>query len=329
MTEPALEGHQKRHSIREKRAASIDDLGYNNREQLKRAGKGASEAYRKCERVLAQLRKHPSAAQFLYPVQLSGYTDVIKEPMDVSTVERKLKTGMYTSTGNFVADVRKIWNNAWTFNQPGSSIYMMTTQVSDYFEGMMREIEDVPFVPGENSELMELKKKVNKVTGALRKMAGNVPSAAPPRATSNAGKKPADRPMTAHEKAQLGQNIRRLPQEKVIEMLNLLRDVVDLSKARDGVELDIDKLPTKKCRELEQYVRRALAPKKGKSGGSRLLLQPTQEHAAAEVMPAASATAAPMAGFGKTSSVAAEEHKAGPIPNIEEDSESDSGKIDT
>lgn len=262
---------QKRHSAREKRTVEIDDLGYSNKEQLKKAGKGASEAYKKCEQILAQLRKHPCAGQFLYPVMFPGYAEAVKEPMDLSTVERKLKAGIYTSTNNFALDVRKIWSNAWSFNQPGSDIYIMTTQISDYFENKIKEVEDVAFVPNGNNELQELKKKVNKVSGALRKIAGNAPAPLLQRAASsgNGSKKPLERPMNAHEKAQLGQNIRKLPQDKVLEMLQLLRDVVDLSKATEGVELDLEKLTTRKCRELEQYVKKALGGSKKKATASK------------------------------------------------------------
>ncbi len=271
---------QKRHSVREKKSVAIDDLGYSNKDQLKKAGKGASEAYKKCERILGQLRKHPCAVQFLYPVTFPGYAEIVKEPMDLSTVEKKLKAGAYTSTNNFAVDVRKIWSNAWSFNQPGSEIYIMTTKISDYFENMIKEVEDVAFVPNGNNEIQELKKKVNKVTGVLRKMAGNAPQPMVQRtAANNSGKKLLERPMTTHEKALLGQNIRKLPQDKVLEMLQLLRDVVDLSKATEGVELDLEKLPTKKCRELELYVKKALSSGKKKTA-------PTKKKKAEESSPA-------------------------------------------
>jgi len=54
---------------------------------------------------------------------LSDYYDVILEPMDISTVEEKLKNMEYSSVNQFAADVRKIWNNAFKYNAKGSSIY--------------------------------------------------------------------------------------------------------------------------------------------------------------------------------------------------------------
>ena len=180
--------------------------------------------------------------------------------MDLSTVEKKLKAGYYTSPSNFALDVRKIWNNAWAYNKPGSDIYIATTKISDYFENLMKEVEDVPFGSNENDEIQELKKKMNRVSGALKKITGTVSAGNTPRsAATNGQKKFLERPMTPHEKALLGQNIRKLPQEKILEMLQILKDVIDLSKAKDGLELDLEKLPAKKCRELDTYVKKALS----------------------------------------------------------------------
>jgi len=253
-----------RHSTREKKAPSIDDLGYTNKEQLKKAGKGATEAYKKCEKILNQLRKHPLASHFLYPATTPGYTEIIKEPMDLTIIEKRLKAGVYTSTNQFAFDVRKIWNNAWTFNKPGSEMYILTTKISENFENLMKEIDETQFSTGGNEEILELRKKVNKFNGVLKKIAEQSPAMSIQKASTPSNRRPPEKPMTPHEKAILGQNIRKLTQEQVLEMLQILRDVIDLSKAKDGLELDLEKLPARKCRELDQFVKKAL------NGGSKL-----------------------------------------------------------
>ena len=59
-----------------------------------------SSAYALCESILSYLRRHPKAGPFLEPVDpialnLPDYFDVIKRPMDISTVAKRLEDGHY------------------------------------------------------------------------------------------------------------------------------------------------------------------------------------------------------------------------------------------
>jgi len=212
------------------------------------------EAFKKCEKVLALLKKHAHSKEFLYPVSIPGYSNVIKEPMDLLTIEKKLRTGVYTSSRMFANDIRKIWNNAWMYNEPGSPVYIATTNISDYFEGLMKEVEDVQFAPANNEQIQELKKQVNKANEALRKITGGGLQ----RTNSTGSRKPAERPMTSKERSILAQNIQRLSKDKPLEILSILRTILDLPISKSEVEFDLEKLSAKKCRELDQAVRKAL-----------------------------------------------------------------------
>jgi len=101
--------------------------------------KANSQIARKAQTLLQKLKKHPSAGPFLYPVDAKGlgltdYHDVVREPMDLSTVEKKLKNGQYISLSEYAADIRKIWNNSLLYNMEGSVIYIMTLEMRSYFE---------------------------------------------------------------------------------------------------------------------------------------------------------------------------------------------------
>jgi hypothetical protein len=176
--------------------------------------------------------------------------------MDLSTVEKKLRGGAYASTNNFVQDVRKIWNNAWGYNQPGSNIYIATTEISNFFEKMVPDLGDVPLTTSASQEIQELRKQVSKVSGVIKKMAGAVPSKSTP-----SNKNLMNRPMSIQEKAVLKSNIMSLPQEKLPGIIEIIRNSVDLSQNRDTLEFDIDALPTHCCRELEQYVKKNIQTK--------------------------------------------------------------------
>ena len=77
------------------------------------------------EKIITRIKRHPSAAPFLEPVDpvelgLDDYYDIIKEPMDLGTVEKKLRNNDYNSPYQFFTDVRKIWSNAFTYNPRNS-----------------------------------------------------------------------------------------------------------------------------------------------------------------------------------------------------------------
>jgi hypothetical protein len=47
------------------------------------------------------------------------YFDVIKQPMDLSTIESKLKSRKYHSGSECIADFDLIFQNCYTYNRPG------------------------------------------------------------------------------------------------------------------------------------------------------------------------------------------------------------------
>ena len=59
-----------------------------------------SEALRPCLKTLGMLQQHKCAWPFLMPVDAEGmgipeYLDIVKEPMDLATMESKLRDGKY------------------------------------------------------------------------------------------------------------------------------------------------------------------------------------------------------------------------------------------
>lgn len=50
---------------------------------------------------------------------LNDYPSVIKRPMDLGTVKRRLEQGAYSSAEACAADVRLIWDNCRTYNGGG------------------------------------------------------------------------------------------------------------------------------------------------------------------------------------------------------------------
>lgn len=56
---------------------------------------------------------------FLRPVQkreAPNYFDIIKNPMDLTTMTKKLKNLQYNNKDDFAADLELIWSNCLTYN---------------------------------------------------------------------------------------------------------------------------------------------------------------------------------------------------------------------
>ncbi|KAH9810605.1 hypothetical protein DFH28DRAFT_985231 [Melampsora americana] len=71
------------------------------------------------ERITNELRQDPNATAFLSRVKKADapdYYDIIKKPMDLGTVLKKVKSGQYKAKGQFIEDLELIWSNCFQYN---------------------------------------------------------------------------------------------------------------------------------------------------------------------------------------------------------------------
>lgn len=68
------------------------------------------------------------------------YFDIVKNPMDLSTIKRKLDTGQYQEPWQYVDDVWLMFNNAWLYNRKTSRVYKFCSKLAEVFE---QEIDPV------------------------------------------------------------------------------------------------------------------------------------------------------------------------------------------
>ena len=76
----------------------------------------------------------PEAGPFRSPVDpnalgIPDYFEIIKTPMDMSTIRRKLEVGTYTNPWEFINDVFMMFENAWVYNRKTSRVYRYCTKV--------------------------------------------------------------------------------------------------------------------------------------------------------------------------------------------------------
>jgi bromodomain-containing factor 1 len=107
--------------------------------------------------TIRTLKKLKDATPFRFPVdaealKIPHYLQVIKHPMDFSTIERKLMASnpvkpdpnlanpRYISADEFVADVRLIFSNCVTFNGPEHIVTQQGKRVEAVFDKQIKQL---------------------------------------------------------------------------------------------------------------------------------------------------------------------------------------------
>lgn len=61
---------------------------------------------------------------------IPDYFEIIRKPMDLSTIHNKLNSGQYSDPWEYVDDVWLMFDNAWLYNRKTSRVYRYCTRVS-------------------------------------------------------------------------------------------------------------------------------------------------------------------------------------------------------
>lgn len=117
----------------------------------KRTGTGKlGEQMKHCDAILKEMlsKKHAAYAwPFYKPVdaealELHDYHDIIKHPMDLSTVRKKMDKGEYNDPQSFATDVRLMFSNCYKYNPPDHEVVAMARKLQDVFEMRFAKIPD-------------------------------------------------------------------------------------------------------------------------------------------------------------------------------------------
>ncbi|XP_049601347.1 bromodomain-containing protein 4 isoform X2 [Syngnathus scovelli] len=75
---------------------------------------------------------------------LHDYHDIIKHPMDLSTIKAKLENRQYREPQEFAADVRLMFSNCYKYNPPDHEVVAMARKLQDVFEMRFAKMPDEP-----------------------------------------------------------------------------------------------------------------------------------------------------------------------------------------
>ncbi|KAG1120028.1 hypothetical protein G6F42_012844 [Rhizopus arrhizus] len=97
-----------------------------------------------CSQTIKSLKKHKRAVAFLQPVDpvlfnIPDYFDVIKSPMDLGTVEKKLKADQYPTVAAFKADVQLVFQNCYLYNNPGDPVTQDAKKLEEHYQKLCKK----------------------------------------------------------------------------------------------------------------------------------------------------------------------------------------------
>ncbi|XP_045486655.1 uncharacterized protein LOC111004195 isoform X1 [Pieris rapae] len=130
--EPHVDGHEAENAPLLSRA-----------KKEKSSAKKLNKELQFCKNLLCEMECHEHAWPFLIPVntkQFPQYKKVIKCPMDLSTIRRKLQESGYKCKDEFASDVRLIFSNCEIFNEDDSPCGRAGHSMRQFFETRWAQI---------------------------------------------------------------------------------------------------------------------------------------------------------------------------------------------
>ena len=139
-----MQGHPEIQSANADSSDKTSDHGCANGAQDSDKG-AATKSLEDCSEVLKELfhKKHSTYAwPFYAPVDaealgLADYHTIITEPMDLSTVKKKLEGKKYSTAMDFERDVLLIFQNCYKYNPPENDVVIMAKKVEEMFKDRM------------------------------------------------------------------------------------------------------------------------------------------------------------------------------------------------
>lgn len=95
-----------------------------------------------CAQTIRELKKNKYRDinyPFLAPVDvvalnIPDYVNIVKHPMDLATIERKLAEGDYDEPEQFEDDIRLMFNNCYLYNPPNLPVHKMGRELEKVFD---------------------------------------------------------------------------------------------------------------------------------------------------------------------------------------------------
>lgn len=127
---------------------------------------------RRCLKVLDQIERNESFYLYKQPVdpvrdECPDYFQVISEPMDLSTIRRKLLDDKYTSISEWKNDFSLIWKNSKKYNNGATLIGLTAQYLQETFKSLTQTMSD--------NEVADWTSELTKVQTTIRQLLNQMP----------------------------------------------------------------------------------------------------------------------------------------------------------
>lgn len=99
-----------------------------------------------CKTIIQQILQHTSVWPFKQAVKkedVPDYYDIIKEPIDFTTISKRLDTdNYYTTKSKFVHEVKLVFKNAKKYNQPQTIYYKCAEELENYSNKILDNLKE-------------------------------------------------------------------------------------------------------------------------------------------------------------------------------------------
>lgn len=204
----------------------------------------SGEDFSFCSETLAELEKakHRKCTwPFSAPVSekdAPGYFDVVKTPMDLGTIRKKLDAKSYGSSQEFASDLELIVENCYKFNAPGTEVHGCCEEFEKVVRGLLGRAKDP------DTRINELRKKISQLTAELREVEKQ--------------KGQTRRVFSLSDRERIGQALIRMSRaqaERVAEIVqrHCAYEYID----NDEIELNMNTIPDEIVNEINEYISKA------------------------------------------------------------------------
>ena len=222
-----------------------------------------------CDKLLSDLMRQRDLFCFKQPVDpikdnAPNYLDVIKNPMDLTTLQRNLKLGKITSVNDFKNKLDSVWNNCITFNGPEHPL----TTLAKNIKKAVQHVWDTSIIPTECESLSKLQ-EMNSALNDLEKTFNKVFSLSPPpdfglppepvirlieeKHEEEKPLQPIDQPPNHKERQSMVEILTTTPPNEIIEAWNILHPYLTQDIIKNGV-FSLNSIPNPVLIELKKLL---------------------------------------------------------------------------
>ncbi|KAF8895045.1 Bromodomain-containing protein [Gymnopilus junonius] len=281
------------------------DVPKKNRKAKRSKVDGSSEQLKYCGKLLQELHRkqyYNFAYPFYEPVDwqrldIPSYPKIIKKPMDLSTIRKKLDSGEYDTAQNFYDDFKLMIRNCFTFNPAGTPVNLAGQELQRLFDEKWKGLPPLQTHEASDEEEdeddsdEERRRAIAEMESQIEAMKNNIEnlksakttkekkkkekkekppvastSKAPPKQPKATSKKKQtkkaitdDDVLTFEQKKDLSESIGKLDGARLERVIQIIHEgVPEIRDSTEEIELEIDQLPAAVLTKLYNYVLRPI-----------------------------------------------------------------------